>query len=176
MKAEEIDKMEAGRDMDALIAERVMGYTVTRVNGEPYTEWHGHKAEPYHLGAYSTDIAAAWQVVEKMREGFKFCCLDLHSDLHYSYTFSLTHYRAEDMHEQEHNPDFVAHAPTAPLAICRAALKAHLALNEPQKPQVSSQQLTELFYSRLTNRGKQVLADEAIRQLEGPQEPEGAGK
>jgi len=56
MNRDEILEMPAGREMDALVAEMVMGQT----------ECARH---------YSTDIAAAWQVWEKMKYGrfFEFC-------------------------------------------------------------------------------------------------------
>lgn len=46
--------MNAGRELDALVAEKVMGYEVNR---EGYTGY---------LPSFSTDIAAAWDVVEKL--------------------------------------------------------------------------------------------------------------
>ena len=82
MTRDEILAMEAGRELDALVAERVMGLDVVmnpesamcvgcRVSGGgawvvieyDYHEW-GHKVvRPL---PYSTDIAAAWEVVEKL--------------------------------------------------------------------------------------------------------------
>ena len=78
--------MEAGPEMDALVAEKVMGlctehdlwpihFPIQRINVHAIPQhWHCRKcgcvvttplAEP-DLPLYSTDIAAAWQVVEKM--------------------------------------------------------------------------------------------------------------
>jgi hypothetical protein len=60
---------EAGRELDVFIAEKVMGYMGARLDP---------KARPYHgslyddsgillsVPNYSTEIAAAWQVVEKL--------------------------------------------------------------------------------------------------------------
>jgi len=75
--------MPSEREIDALVAEKVMGWTLERYeDGRPaktpadYADaanndgwsWHG---QPGDSEAYtwkpSTDIAAAWQVVEKMR-------------------------------------------------------------------------------------------------------------
>ncbi len=52
--------MIAGKEMDALVAEKVMGWPTTGMAaGASYRE--------ANMPAYSTDIAAAWQVVEKLR-------------------------------------------------------------------------------------------------------------
>lgn len=70
------DTMKAGRELDALVAEKVMGHRVTE---EPFdggqgitgtslfehTEPGDYKALPH----YSTDIAAAWDVAVKMDLG-----------------------------------------------------------------------------------------------------------
>jgi hypothetical protein len=66
----------AGRELDALVAEKVMGWpTVTIINGCPFTPYNPDTGIPYRSGLgvaalpfYSTDIAAAWDVVELMRE------------------------------------------------------------------------------------------------------------
>jgi hypothetical protein len=58
--------MEAGREMDALVAERVMGFKVQIVERKRDT-FGTYKVKHYRVGngflaEYSTDIAAAWQV------------------------------------------------------------------------------------------------------------------
>lgn len=55
------------RQIDMLVAERVMGW---QLKGEPYTRWVLPDGSERILAApeFSTDIAAAWSVVEKMRE------------------------------------------------------------------------------------------------------------
>lgn len=73
---------EAGRELDALVAEKVMGLTREQWIFRCYVERHERDEEwCYNCTAligdapadervpnlYSTDIAAAWQVVEKMR-------------------------------------------------------------------------------------------------------------
>lgn len=126
-----IDEMPAGRELDALVAEKVMGFV--RV-ADDTSDYHGvrHGTEvllppgetlhslrewlprsgPIAFGyfvtqRYSTDIAAAWQVVERMRNpDFR---LNKDGDWGCSFGGELR---------------FVGLAPTAPLAICRAALKA----------------------------------------------------
>ncbi len=86
--------MEAGRELDALIAENVMGWkrpkwTVTRtlgdcmippagadlakLTGTGHRDFEGDKEDIYWTPHYSTDIAAAWGVVEKLESlGFLF--------------------------------------------------------------------------------------------------------
>lgn len=119
---DEILNMPAGREMDALIAERVMGWEI-----------HPHKTHYIHndgktgyfvpCGEFqpSEDIAAAWQVVERMRyKNFYSQHTDLtlasENEEWWSWTFI------------DHNPlagySEKATAETAPLAICRAALLA----------------------------------------------------
>lgn len=58
MTRDEILAMPAGREMDALITEKVMsGHVKRRSDGTPhYLTWT----------PYSTDMGAAWEVVEKM--------------------------------------------------------------------------------------------------------------
>ena len=38
---------------------------------------------------YSTDMNHAWQVLNKLRDSGKYCCLDLSSDYNYIYDFDL---------------------------------------------------------------------------------------
>lgn len=72
--------MEAGRELDALVAERVMGLAKIMVKGDfeefPMFVLPERKRaiwNAFHAPRYSTDIAAAWAVVERMRElGWKF--------------------------------------------------------------------------------------------------------
>lgn len=95
-----IDAMEAGREMDALVARQVMG-------------WPEQDCHPGALAwagwSPSTDIDSAWDVVEKMIEKHR---VDLHGLR-----------GGKDWRCWVAGFDH-ADAPTAPLAICRAALKA----------------------------------------------------
>jgi len=111
------DTMDAGREMDALVAEKVMGL---RVEGSislelRYTPQPEYYASP--LLGYSTSISAAWEVVEKMWGE----CFRLMRFSHGEGKVALEGpwWRAEFGLMKE----FVE-APTAPLAICRAALKS----------------------------------------------------
>jgi len=135
---DEILNMPAGREMDALVAEKVMGWSNVekttwsnyRADGTPFgggKEWRGtppnHEAEfnpvLYPIKNYSTDIAAAWMVVEKIRPLFWSTQVMVwdHSD---KYIVSCVYRGGHDEPEKAINSE----APTAPLAICRAALLA----------------------------------------------------
>jgi hypothetical protein len=136
----DIDTMEAGREMDALVAERVMGLTLRREEEDespthPYVYrwqrpdgsricthtsfgfgWCGSRDEANKcLPSYSTDIAAAWQVVEHFSKG---------KDM--PVFVGMVGDSAEaKIYDTEGNPLMEpVHADTPALAICRAALKA----------------------------------------------------
>lgn len=57
MNREQIEQQRAGREMDKLIYHEVLG------NPQP---WPGYSVDSRAIGNYSTDIAAAWQVVEHL--------------------------------------------------------------------------------------------------------------
>src|SRR3990172_8418422 len=71
---EQIDALPAGRELDALVAEKVMGWTITAwASGEPWgnreifePSGRGPHRKAAHVPTYSTDIAAAWEVVQKL--------------------------------------------------------------------------------------------------------------
>lgn len=129
--------MKAGRELDALVAEKVMGCIIS-FKGWRYgrcgcddTKGPSHMWTPDHEtyewpAPYSTDIAAAWEVVEKMGNwhGFDFAI----------WKKEVGEWRAgwfEDGWEGlEGRAD--ATAESAPHAICLAALKAVGALQEEQ--------------------------------------------
>jgi len=127
MTHEEIDQLEAGFELNATIAVKVFGWKKVEVTGHNFSGF-GYFRESriydiYELPNYSTDISAAWEVVEKMKE-------------HKGEWFALEYYPAEDSWEAGWKYDdydtgpswsiFRNHATakTLPLAICRAALKA----------------------------------------------------
>jgi hypothetical protein len=65
--------MKAGRELDALIAERVMGWHNNRDNPNESGMWgimdyraDGSPVLAADFPEYSTDMAAAWEVVEKL--------------------------------------------------------------------------------------------------------------
>lgn len=96
-----------GRELDALIAEKVMGLRCP--------DWiscgRGRGAWEHSLKHYSTDISAAWEVVEKLNllERFELSRRDK--------KFTITTY------SQYENHSIYVEAPTAPHAVCLAALK-----------------------------------------------------
>jgi hypothetical protein len=122
--------MEAGRELDTIVAERVMGW----INcGQLGNEWGGQwgGCPPYWsqygdrcllIPSYSTDIAAAWLVVEKLRtEG-----------LHLQMNDTLSAYRARfftvastvKWDQESADGAYYQFASTPAHAICLAALKA----------------------------------------------------
>jgi len=139
VNAEQIRNMEAGREMDARVAEEVMGWEWMRQ--EPGHKYGGgsiltkekckaHLIQPdykwiewcelipddgqyprgmnHSIPHYSTDIAAAWEVVEKLDRG--------------PVVIRVT--AGPETIVQFIGYGGGASGPTAPLAICRAALHA----------------------------------------------------
>lgn len=122
---------EAGRELDALIAEKVMGgkafparqptregsygtreYDLTQ---EPVFDWIPPSGILSELPEFSTDIAAAWLVVEKMRDN--------------GHLANIGHGQGDLPARRIFFADFISRrkrthesAETLPLAICRAAL------------------------------------------------------
>jgi len=121
-KTMKIEDMKAGRELDALVAEKVMGWKKVKWLGD--YDWRDKDGEqPYTVRAWnpSTDIAAAWQVVEKIqeRQGRDRFIIYLSS---YWGTNSWV-YKCEFIMETV-NKSVDGFADTAPLAICLAALRA----------------------------------------------------
>lgn len=117
-----IDEMPAGREMDALVAEKVMGCKVEWIQFAPFCRC-GYTCNYTHsprdrdsqlsgtLHNYSTDIAAALMVFDKIESIEKVL------------RFTSTQEQQYLCHFSRH-ASLGATADTAPLAICRAALKA----------------------------------------------------
>lgn len=111
--------MKVGRELDGLIAEKVMGWTYkTFPDGACPTvkHWHGPKDECL-LPRYSIDIAAAWQVVEEMNNR------EIGMEL-YRFNSEAMPKAHECRFYEDSSGYWSASADTAPLAICLAALKA----------------------------------------------------
>ena len=119
--------MEAGKGFDAIIARQVMGWTKATLHDDvtgPEAYWcmGGKAMAPVDSFTPSTDIASAWKVVEHLLcHGW--------DEKHF---FQL-HYDNVDLWDASFykepsgdggGPDVWGTAPTAPLAICLAALKA----------------------------------------------------
>ncbi len=124
--------MKPGRELDALIAERVMGFiridiTINDeqkplVTKEWLDEWDGELSDAYWWGRdiyqsvphYSTQIADAWLVVEKLRSESIAMVVSTYGAREYS----SCHFLYKGVCSETY------WAATAPLAICLAALKA----------------------------------------------------
>ena len=122
MTKDEILNMQAGREMDALIAEKVMGDNIKRFIWKRYGKPDAIQDPDYGGPRYfSTDIAAAWGVVEKMGYNWSLsrdvgrCGSDYETKGDMLYRFIYT---APGM------PMEGVTAETFPLAVCRAALLA----------------------------------------------------
>lgn len=116
--------MEPGRELDALIAEKVMG-----CRPEADTSGDGpvcgcidrsHSDKLGWLKEYSTDIAAAWEVVEKLRSPSKMFFEIRFEDKCWSAQF----YTAKASVELVRRWYGTGLLDSAPHAICLAALKA----------------------------------------------------
>jgi len=119
MTRDEILNMPEGRELDALVAEKVMGCDtkqfIWKRYGKPDAIQDCEYGGPCN---YSTDIAAAWQVVEKMEHDdwwWEAANVVPNSDP-IVYEFKWTHRGVIKA--------FYACEDTIPLAICRAALLA----------------------------------------------------
>lgn len=126
--------MEAGIELDELVAEKVMGWKkidLTRVHFDTRgLKWMWDKKEGYPYSEvqktpeYSRDIAAAWEVVEKLKsKGFLFA---VNTANDWEVEFNLN----EGRFLQNGDTIGMGRASTAPHAICLAALKAYEAANK----------------------------------------------
>lgn len=106
MTLQEALKLPAGESLDRLVGERILDCT-----------WGSG------LPPFSSDIRAAWMIVEKIKEQWDNVWLTsgdmvLNGKSGYSFRF------ADEMEQRFCIAHSEATAETAPLAICRAALKA----------------------------------------------------
>jgi Phage ABA sandwich domain len=121
-----MDQPEAGPELDALVAEKVMGcktYLYGRCPN-PFLrcgcENQAHEIQDecnVGLKQYSTDIAAAWEVVEKLKNAWCFSLLYHQDNLEWNAEFEK---HTDPWNVVKHFAD----ADAAPLGICRAALQA----------------------------------------------------
>jgi hypothetical protein len=118
----DFDMMPAGRQMDAAVAHRVMGWDVWTKDGEYFDREHaseqherimrGEVPESLHnVPPYSTDDAAALEVLKALPAAV----------IHW---YRQNSPEAVSVVTGPYNAEIVAHGPTLALAICRAALKA----------------------------------------------------
>ena len=111
-------EMEAGRELDALVAEKVMKNKHSNPETFGRCPTCGYDAFYPDLPRYSTDIAAAWEVVEKMA--------DTPGPNGDHWGFMLDYNGVDCVAAFGHWEDWEAKgaADTAPHAICLAALAA----------------------------------------------------
>lgn len=120
---DEILNMPAGREMDALIAERVMGHEVNRqaqlfAHGLYYADM---SEGIVRLQDYSTNMGAAWDVVEKLENGDEILQIGLRRSRAVN---QWNCWLIGKMDQYPCAPASDVYEDTAPLAICRAALLA----------------------------------------------------
>jgi hypothetical protein len=118
MTRDEILAMEPGRELDALVAEKVMGWTVKFMDG--IWGWMYRESERnrwYNVPRFTTDISAAWEVVEKMQSwgGCDIGCFGRTGD---GTWYVVETHTVNGCHK--------ATCHTAPEAICNAALLASI--------------------------------------------------
>ncbi len=116
----DVKQLVASRELDALVAERVMGWkkwVPARPESLPITSlatpcWEDTDGRviAQHSWNPSTEISAAWEVVEKLKQRDK------------DNTFFLEIEFYNNAWNCQIGGSVEASAPTAPLAICRAAL------------------------------------------------------
>jgi len=148
MNAEEILAMEAGRELDVLVAQEIFGIEVEWdylpwdvgkiLPKQPFTKGKsriglGPTAHPIVLtiGEYSADIDTAWQVVERLRSledskgNLLLCCLEIYSDHNYCWEIRWSYSElsiCNDSHKRHSTGCF----DTLPEAICKAVLLVKL--------------------------------------------------
>lgn len=104
--------MQAGRELDALVAKHVMDLNPTwNIPNEDY--FYTVNGSNNYLPYYSTSISGAWQVVEKLKGPDMWIGIDTTPD---------GRYRCMMLNKKGPDADFIADS--APRAICLAALKA----------------------------------------------------
>ncbi len=116
----DIMNMPAGIDMDILIVTRVMGFMRLPPPAMPALQKPTANGivELYDCPRYSTDIAAAWEVVEEMKKRVIY---------KYPVCPNIVYHHSDNLWWCEFfSGDWMrnASADTAPLAICRAGLLA----------------------------------------------------
>lgn len=126
MRKEEILNMPAGDEIDILVGENVMGWHKYWDERIKCFLWHNkeNKSATFVSGSFfhdwspSTDIEAAWEVVDKAVY-FELSQPQNYEDKSWYCAMALEGTRTHD-----------AQADTAPLAICRAALLAVMDLED----------------------------------------------
>jgi hypothetical protein len=107
-----MEELKPGWKLDALIAEKVMGLTDADAIGS-YETWQPEHHVTLIFKPYSTDIAAAWEVVEKFIHEDPDTSIDIWFIGHWHVSINGS----------------MAHGSSTAHAICLAALRAFSALN-----------------------------------------------
>ena len=117
--------MKAGRELDALIAEKVMGFPYR------YSRWKGIYVTAGKVPHYSTQIADAWLVVMHFKDKQYGVALEGEDGRDWSRwdfriwnPFDDPDVADEMAHGWDESRDLNERVASAPLAICLAALKA----------------------------------------------------
>jgi hypothetical protein len=103
--------MQAGRELDALVAEKVMGWKVKHMDVYGWMYSLPDRNRWTNVPHFSSNIADAWQVVEKARKDFGFIDILPYGSGYETVVRTL-------------NGDIHTKVETAPHAICLAALRA----------------------------------------------------
>jgi hypothetical protein len=122
--SKEIMQMSAGREIDVLVAEQIMGWQIEKdqkklrklqeyfARDEERRWWRAPKGGWYsEPPSYSSDIAVAWQIVESMNSRGQFLFLSQSSE----------EFRVSFDEPRTINPDYISEKSVA-FAICKAAL------------------------------------------------------
>jgi len=120
--------VKAGRELDALIAEKVMGWTPCYHDDDVVVAWRDENGyekfftdptQSDNEWSPSTDMNDAWVVVERLRESKTFSLHDIWDEE------DIIMFNATFQHNDTyHVVNYESYANTAPLAICLASLKA----------------------------------------------------
>jgi hypothetical protein len=116
--------LDAGSELDTLIGEQVLGWHIEEgATYWPDTERVWRDADGHRMGVVeewspSTDWGAAGEIVTHLEQRFRFSLVQEHQ----AWSGELQGYRAEFTTVMAYGGGAIA--PTAPLAICRAALAA----------------------------------------------------
>lgn len=121
----DIDTMPAGRELDALVAERVMGWTREEciIDGQSLGLWFRKPGTTGERGLfsrcphYSTDIKDAWQTMERLSLNWANVELEIHPKEPLANRYLC--YVSDNQ-----SVGFLAVSHTPELAMCHAALKA----------------------------------------------------
>lgn len=126
--------MKPGRGLDVFVYEKVFGNAAAFTTTEPTMLTATEVLARSRIGFYSTDISAAWEVVEKMHEHPKPVLMLVAPQQDYN----NEKWRAEFSRKgwDEKSPyHYAASAETAPHVICLAALRFFGLITEEQAQQ-----------------------------------------